>query len=110
MTSPEGRPGPSGHLPPGCRRSGCSTRSGRPTAADEVAEWFRTVAQAQGGEGVEVGVVGVRERAGLERCLRRGPDDSRMELPNGSGRRVVEVGCHPASHRPRQAEQTRARG
>lgn len=51
----------------------------------------------------------VREAAGLELCLRRGPDDSEMELPNGSGPRVVEVGCHPVSHRPRQAEQTRAR-
>ena len=46
---------------------------------------------------------------GLELCLRRGPDDSEMELPNDCGPRVVEVGCHPASHRPRQAEQTRAR-
>lgn len=51
----------------------------------------------------------MREKAALELCLRRGPDDSEMELPNGSGSRVVEVGCHPVSHRPRQAEQTRAR-
>ena len=44
-------------------------------------------AEAPGREGVEVvGGVKVRERQGSELCLRRGPDDSRMELPTGSGR------------------------
>lgn len=38
-----------------------------------------------------------------------GPDGSEVELPNGSGRSVVEVGCRPVSNRPRQAEQARAR-
>ncbi len=47
--------------------------------------------------------------AGLER-LRRGPDDSGMGLPNGSGGWAVEEGCHPASHRPRQSRADQGQG
>lgn len=39
-----------------------------------------------------------------------GADDSGMELPNGSGGWVVEEGCHPVRHRPRQSRAEQGRG